>query len=211
MKPATLVRLISNPSRQGYTGEKSRTMGGRLYWQVFFPDGPQYISAKQLEIVSTESEDAFDLFSQGKFGRVQDLRGAITHIRLSGRLADLIYSMETTNTDFYPYQFKPVLNFLESPSGGLLIADEVGLGKTIEAGLIWTELRSRYDTRRLMVLCPAMLREKWRLELQQRFGITATIVDTNEALYNLKEYKTGDLSEFAMIACPLARIIHELP
>ncbi len=141
-----------------------------------------------------------DLFKQGKFGRARDLRGAITHIRLSGRLADLIYSMETTNTDFYPYQFKPVLNFLDSPSRGILIADEVGLGKTIEAGLIWTELRSRYDTRRLMVLCPAMLREKWKLELQRRFGMSASIMDTGDVLQTLKEYRAGNLSEFAIVA-----------
>jgi len=140
MKPGTLVRLTSDPGRQGITTGKSRTRGERLLWQVTFRDGAQYISEKQLEIIPSEFEDAIDLFSKGKFGRAGHLRGAITHIRLSGRLADLIYSMETTNTDFYPYQFKPVLNFLESPSGGILIADEVGLGKTIEAGLIWTEL-----------------------------------------------------------------------
>jgi superfamily II DNA or RNA helicase len=108
--------------------------------------------------------------------------------------------METTNTDFYPYQFKPVLKFLDSPNGGILIADEVGMGKTIEAGLIWTELRSRYDTRRLMVLCPAMLREKWKMELQQRFGINASVVDTGEALQTLKEHRAGNLNEFAIIA-----------
>ena len=200
MNPATLVRLTSDPGRRGFTTGKSRNKGGRIFWQVTFQDGSQYISEKQLEIVHTEVEDALDLFRQGKFGRARDLRGAITHIRLSGRLADLIYSMETTNTDFYPYQFKPVLNFLDSPSGGILIADEVGLGKTIEAGLIWTELRSRYDTRRLMVLCPAMLREKWKLELQRRFGIAANIADTIEVLQTLKEYKAGTLGEFSLVA-----------
>lgn len=200
MNPGTLVRLTSDPGRRGITTGKSRSRGGRLFWQVTFPDGSGYISEKQLEIVCTEVEDALDLFRRGKFGRARDLRGAITHIRLSGRLADLIYSMETTNTDFYPYQFKPVLNLLDSPSRGILIADEVGLGKTIEAGLIWTELRSRYDTRRLMVLCPAMLREKWKMELQRRFGVTASIMDADEALQVLKEYRTGDLSEFAIIA-----------
>lgn len=193
--------MTSDPGRQGVTTGKSRPRGGRLFWQVFFirEGSSQYIAEKQLEIIPLEMEDALDLFKKSKFGRARDLRGAITHIRLSGRLADLIYSMETTNTDFYPYQFKPVLNFLDSPSGGILIADEVGLGKTIEAGLIWTELRSRYDTRRLMVLCPAMLREKWKLELQQRFGITATLADADEALDTLKEYRIGNLSEFAII------------
>jgi superfamily II DNA or RNA helicase len=200
MTPGTRVRLTSDHSRQGITTGKSRIRGGRLFWQVTFPDGSEYTSEKQLEIVQEDAEDALDLFSAGKFGRARDLRGAITHIRLSGRLADLIYSMETTNTDFYPYQFKPVLNFLDSPSGGILIADEVGLGKTIEAGLIWTELRSRYDTRRLMVLCPAMLRDKWKLELQRRFGIAANIVDAEETMQVLKERKAGNISEFAIVA-----------
>lgn len=200
MNPGTRVRLISDPGRQGITTGQSRSRGGRVFWQVSFLDSSQYIAEKQLEMVCGETEDALDLLKQGKFGRARDLRGAITHIRLSGHLADLIYSMETTNTDFYPYQFKPVLNFLDSPSGGILIADEVGLGKTIEAGLIWTELRSRYDTRRLMVLCPAMLREKWKLELQRRFGITASIMEKNDILRTLKEYRAGNISEFAIVA-----------
>lgn len=199
MNPGTLVRLKSDPGRNGMISGKSRKRGNRSFWQIIFPDGSQYISENQLEVIREEVEDALDLFSQGKFGRARDLRGAITHIRLSGRLADLIYSMETTNTDFYPYQFKPVLNFLDSPSGGILIADEVGLGKTIEAGLIWTELRSRYDARRLMVLCPAMLREKWKTELQLRFGINARVVDTHEALETLVDYRAGNINEFAIV------------
>jgi hypothetical protein len=44
--------------------------------------------------------------------------------------------MDTTNTDFYPYQFKPVIKFLNAPSNGMLIADEVGLGKGCLGGAI---------------------------------------------------------------------------
>ena len=95
-----------------------------------------------------------------RWGHASDLRRNLTHVRLSGRLANVIYSMDVTGTDFYAYQFKPVLKLLNSATSGILVADEVGLGKTIEAGLIWTELRSRFDFRRLMVLCPAVLREK---------------------------------------------------
>jgi len=128
-----------------------------------------------------------DLLEQGKLGRAIDLRRTLTHVRLTGRLADVIYSMETTNTDFYPYQFKPVLRFLQSPSNALLIADEVGLGKTIEAGLIWTELRSRFDLRRLLVVCPAMLREKWQRELAHKFGVRADIVNAAQLLKRLRD------------------------
>lgn len=67
--------------------------------------------------------------------------------------------MGVTNTDFYAHQYKPLLTLLESPADGLLIADEVGLGKTIEAGIIWTG-RAREDMRRLLIVCPAVLRVK---------------------------------------------------
>lgn len=107
--------------------------------------------------------------------------------------------MNTTNTDFYAYQFKPVLNFLDSPCNGLLIADEVGLGKTIEAGLIWTEIRSRYDARRLLVVCPAMLRDKWKRELSERFQVDAQIASAKEVADTLEAYKNGVKNEFHLI------------
>jgi len=144
--------------------------------------------------------DPVELLASGKLGRVSDLRRNLTHIRLSGRLANLIYSMDTTNTDFYPYQFKPVIKFLNAPSNGMLIADEVGLGKTIEAGLIWTELRSRFDFRRIMVLCPAMLREKWKEELGSKFGIKADIQNAKDILSTLtRSLQEGSLSGFSVI------------
>lgn len=62
--------------------------------------------------------------------------------------------MGVTNTDFYAHQYKPLLTLLESPASGILIADEVGLGKTIEAGIIWTELHARDEMRRLLIVCP---------------------------------------------------------
>ena len=99
----------------------------------------------------------------------------------------MLYSMEATETDFYAHQFKPVLKILRSPTDSLLIADEVGLGKTIEAGLIWTELRSRLNSNRLLVVCPKTLCEKWRLELMRRFGVEAQIVSSSELIEFLSE------------------------
>jgi len=197
MKPGTQVRLISDPSCIGVATGGKRERGNTIRWQVQFPNNRAYVLEAQLEVVDEDaSRDPLDLLEEGKFGRARDLRGNLTYIRLTGRLANLIYSMETTNTEFYPYQFKPVLEFLESPSNGLLLADEVGLGKTIEAGLIWTELRSRFDVRRLMVLCPAMLSEKWELELSNRFGIEAKKATPSEVYRQFQERS----SEFALIS-----------
>ena len=196
----TIVRLKADPGRIGFLTGKTRELGKILYVQVRFPDGTEYHNINQLEVIEDEFEDPIDLFVKGKFGRARDLRGNLTYIRLNGRLANLIYSMDTTNTDFYAYQFKPVLNFLESPSNGILIADEVGLGKTIEAGLIWTELRSRFDTRRMMVLCPSILQEKWQSELEKRFGIKADILKANDVLKRFKRCGENMASDLAIIS-----------
>ena len=184
-EPGSQVRIKSDPGRVGVLTKTSRQRGPVVLRLVAFPDGPQFIPEDEL-MCDTLIADPLELLEKGQLGRSVDLRRNLTHIRLSGRLANLIYSMDTTNTDFYPYQFKPVIRFLDSPSNGLLIADEVGLGKTIEAGLIWTELRSRIDARRLMVVCPSMLREKWQTELRQRFGINAQILDAAEFLSHIE-------------------------
>jgi superfamily II DNA or RNA helicase len=109
--------------------------------------------------------------------------------------------MESSNTDFYSHQFKPVLKFLESPVGRILIADEVGLGKTIEATYIWKELQARADARRLLIVCPAILREKWRSDLLTRFNIEADIVNAEEILEKTRTcLKTNYQNSFICIA-----------
>lgn len=183
------VRLKGDPTRIGILSGRTRPgrPGRGERYQVKFPDTTQWVPRDQIEPMPAERESPVDLLERGKVGRAIDLRRTLTHVRLTGRLADVIYSMETTNTDFYPYQFKPVLRFLYSPSNALLIADEVGLGKTIEAGLIWTELRSRFDLRRLVVLCPAFLREKWQRELAHKIGVRADIVNASQLLNRLRD------------------------
>lgn len=200
MKPGDRLRLKGDPGRVGvYTG-KDQLRKGRTYVQVSFPDRMDYVPSDQLEPVPDGGEPAVDLLRRGRLARPVDLYRTLTHIRLSGRLANYIYSLETTDTDFYPYQFKPVLKLLQSVSSGILIADEVGLGKTIEAGLIWTELRARFDAQRLLVVCPAMLREKWRLELARRFNVKAEVLSAAELLQVLREVESGGTTEFAAVA-----------
>ena len=201
MQPGDKVRLIANPGRVGILGSETDGPPHRLRLLVNFLDGDeQFVLAGALEKVEKKVEGPYELMARGRYGRAADLRGAITYYRLSGKLANLIYSLNTTNTQFLAYQFKPVLQFLDSPSNGILIADEVGLGKTIEAGLIWTELRARQDARRLLVICPAMLREKWKRELSDRFGVHAEIVDAQDLHSKLEAARQRPQDAFALIA-----------
>lgn len=191
-------RLKKDPQRVGVWsgGDKHRRIrGGREYYLVNFPNGADWIPASELEEITPATPTMpADLFRGGKLSGDADLRRALTHVRLTGRLTDMIYSMDATNTDFYPHQFKPVVKLLHSPLKGILIADEVGLGKTIEAGLIWKELEARFDYRRLLVLCPASLREKWRDELKNKIGVGAQIADASEFL---QKAEGGD--DFALV------------
>jgi SNF2 family DNA or RNA helicase len=79
------------------------------------------------------------------------------------------------------YQLKPVLKSLLMPRVSLLLADDVGLGKTIEAGLILTELYARNRVQRVMVLCPASLQLQWQEELHDKFHLDFEIVDRNQS------------------------------
>ncbi len=196
----TRVRLVQDPGRIGVISGRETERAGRAYAQVVFPDRIEYVPADQLEPLCEGGEPAIDLFRRGRLARPVDLYRTLTHIRLSGRLINFIYSLETTETDFYAYQFKPVLKLLQSVSTGILIADEVGLGKTIEAGLIWTELRSRFDLQRLLVVCPAMLREKWARELERRFGVQADVCSASQLVSRLRSVQAGGRQDFAIIA-----------
>lgn len=79
------------------------------------------------------------------------------------------------------YQLVPLLMALKMGTVRLLIADDVGIGKTIEAGLIARELLDRGEIRRLAVLCPPHLCDQWQEEFASKFGIQSEIVRTGTA------------------------------
>ncbi len=76
------------------------------------------------------------------------------------------------------YQLDPVVRAIQLPRVNLLIADDVGLGKTIEAGLVIQELILRHRARTVLVVCPAALQIQWRDQMRDKFGLSFRIVDS---------------------------------
>jgi len=76
------------------------------------------------------------------------------------------------------YQLDPLVRSLDMARVNLLIADDVGLGKTIEAGLVLQELLLRHRARTILIICPAGLQLKWQDEMREKFGLDFRIVDT---------------------------------
>ena len=191
------VHLRSNPLKQG-TLLKKVIKNNRIFWSVNFDKQVTQYPESYLQLCEENGvyDDLPTLISKNIFQSVEDVRREITKIRLNGNLNDMLYSMGTTNTDFYAHQFKPVMKIINSASNSVLIADEVGLGKTIEAGLIWTELKQRFNFKKLLIICPGVLRQKWKDELKKKMGVTAKIVDAKELLAISQD---NDEDEFALI------------
>lgn len=95
------------------------------------------------------------------------------------------------------YQLEPVARALAAPRVNLLIADDVGLGKTIEAGLIAQELLLRHRARRMIVVCPASLTNKWHEEMRDRFGLEFQVLDAG-ALKELRRSHGLEANPFSV-------------
>src|ERR1700688_942567 len=101
----------------------------------------------------------------------------LTRRRPAAAADRLSMSLFDASVDLNPHQIEAAMFALKSPlSKGVILADEVGLGKTIEAGLVlcqyWAERR-----RRLLVICPASLRKQWSLELEEKFNLPTVVLD----------------------------------
>ena len=101
------------------------------------------------------------------------LRAAILGQREPGSLC----AAARANIDILPHQLEPALAVVRHGARRILLADAVGLGKTIEAGLVLAELRARSALDRVLVLAPPGLCDQWCTELTERFGLDAVVAD----------------------------------
>ena len=110
---------------------------------------PTSLFAEQIEKVTFESK----LTNESARG----LNATLTANLLNNPSIDSLYSLNSSKIDFIPYQFRPVLKIIKFETPRILIADGVGVGKTIEAGLILKELEARFDIKSVLVICPRPL------------------------------------------------------
>lgn len=110
---------------------------------------------------------------------IDELKILLTAQQLCNPTNDQLYSLNAARVDFVPYQFRPALKMIHSERPRILVADSVGVGKTIEAGLILRELQARdEDFESVLIICPKPLvaEHKWRSEMK-RFDETFTELD----------------------------------
>ncbi|HRC67110.1 MAG TPA: SNF2-related protein, partial [Bacteroidales bacterium] len=162
--------MIADPSRSGPIIAILPMTDGQMRYRVFHsPTDIREYLADQIEVVDiTPTGDRLvDALQREEWLPASEFQARLTAARLADPQIDHLYSLYSGRIQHIPFQFKPLLRFIRADQPRLLIADEVGVGKTIEAGLILKEFQSRQRVDNVLVLCPKALVGKWREEMRR--------------------------------------------
>ena len=170
-------------------------------YKVQFGTQTRTVPEQDLEPLPEDTDPWSDLL-KGRFEGSETFQKLLTFERLRRPPSRVATTFGTARAKLFPYQFKPLLKFLDNPNQRILIADDVGLGKTVEAGYILKELKARHGLERVLVVVPARLRVKWKTELERRFDETFELVSAQEVKGRfIDPMRRGrDLPTFAWIA-----------
>jgi superfamily II DNA or RNA helicase len=184
-RPGDRVTLRGDRSKVGrIDGDPLSYDGGWTYPVFFGGDDTRYVAETGLEAAPDDSQ--VEVLTREAFLR------SLLLAKLKNPLSNFLYAFQASRTQFEPYQFKPVFKYLDAPVPGILIADEVGLGKTIEAAILYEELKARQPINRVLVVCPAGLRRKWQAELLTRFEEQFTILRRPDLIDDIFLYHETD-------------------
>lgn len=164
-----------------------------------------YIPTHENTVVLSKSDTHCEILLHGDFKTVPigDIRFADQNVKLSTLqefkdnvfislvqkpVDDIFYSHNANRFTPEPHQYKPLIKILNSENNRILIADEVGLGKTIEAGMIYQEISKRERIGISLIVVPTSLTLKWRDELMLRFNEEFEIYKVNEFVYFINDY-----------------------
>ncbi|MBK8691118.1 MAG: DEAD/DEAH box helicase [Deltaproteobacteria bacterium] len=149
----------------------------RLLWEI--ERGAQLLEPAALPAVVSEAPmDAAEFDALVRAARWSALTPALPFSGLEADRRALPLAAPLFGAiDAEAWQLVPVLRALEMPRVALLLADAVGLGKTVQAGMILRELMLRRRIRRVLILCPASLRTQWREEMAEKFSVPFQVVD----------------------------------
>lgn len=115
-----------------------------------------------------------------------------THYLLDQHFNNDLVSLDATRVDVKPHQVSVVHRVVTNYPHRYLLCDEVGLGKTIEAGLILKELRERGLADRVLIIVPPNLRRQWQFELKTKFNETFSILDSGTVRYVRSQGEKGN-------------------
>lgn len=182
----TVINIVTQ--QKGIVREVCPPARGRQLYRVLFTESVETCLEQNLDAFF-EIDNPFERVRKGIYGNRDQFMLVNTTYKINNSNNNTISSLKASKTIFKAYQFKPLLKFLNSPSRRILIADEVGLGKTVEAGHILLELKARDEFKSALIVCPNSLKLKWQTELKEKFGLSFKIYESlNDAVEDLKAH-----------------------
>ncbi len=166
-----LVTLRSNPSVVMPVIEVLEAVTDERCYRVFHNNAKATYFESQLQAMVAPADNQTQLTAE-------ETHAFLTSLQLRAPSSANLYSLRSGRVKFVPYQYRPVLKLIRADRPRLLIADEVGVGKTIEAGLIIKELQARMELSSVLIICPKALvaERKWVVEMK-RFDEQFTALD----------------------------------
>ena len=157
----TPVCLVSDPTKTGVVMSVSG-VGEDAQYTVFLDGQFRTFFEEQIRPIVVNKANWVDR---------DTFRSYLTSCLINTPSAKNLYSLNAARIDYVPYQFRPALKILKADEPRILIADSVGVGKTIEAGLIIKELQAHTGLSRIVIICPKPLvaEKKWEDEMRDRF------------------------------------------
>ncbi|MBQ7307977.1 MAG: DEAD/DEAH box helicase [Clostridia bacterium] len=160
IKEKDLVYLISDPTQKGVVLSIQKIENLNKY-QVFLNGELRTFVTGQISLCTPKLK--YNWVDLSTF------KTTLSSYQINNPSSSNLYSLNSARIDFVPYQFRPALKIINSEEPRILIADSVGVGKTIEAGLIIKELDARDELQKIMIICPKPLvaEHKWLNEMRR--------------------------------------------
>lgn len=163
----------------------------QVMWQSLDPSQHAESELQSVTVIQPVHGDDIEQRLVTSFDEITYLRTLLLR-KLVTPIREGLFAYMSSRTDIIPYQFKPLFKMLMSDSYRILIADEVGLGKTIEAGIIFSELKARFPRfRRVLIICPTNLKTKWRDEMESRFDEYFSLLNRNDFLHTIERQESN--------------------
>ena len=196
--PLERVNLAGRRVERRSTGEiavamRPLSVGGIPMWECLLSGNLTMVNLQERDLRPIPITDPSERFQNNMIGSIRAYRlQEVARWYLWQHNHNALVSLGNVRVDIMPHQVGVVHKIVNNYPHRFLLCDEVGLGKTIEAGLALKELRTRGETRRVLIIVPSNLSRQWQFEMKTKFNETFAILNTDTVNYIRNEGFVGN-------------------
>ena len=206
--PLTRIDLTGHQVRLISTGEKAVVMGRTASttptWVCFVAsgDGSTTLNVPESGLRPVALTEPVEQFKAQHIGSLQKYRlQEVTRWYRTMHLYDELVSLGQVGVDIKPHQVSVVHKVVSNYPHRFLLCDEVGLGKTIEAGMVLKELRARSGSLRVLAIVPPNLVRQWQFEMKSKFNETFSVLNSDTVRFLESQKRTENPFTFSERVC----------